>query len=672
MLNRKYIEQNHSLYLLFMMGAIVVIMFNYLAVIFGIEVFIFEHLTLKVYEYSTKLYLYAKITILITTGLLFLEYNSKKSFEIESNKKGLLFAGLLLIAAICFIVIYLLSTNMPVNLFKLTVEMGSFLIFMISLHLFIRIVNSLEYEDNTPITDILKPNGAIGKSDYYIETVEPIKTKIPIPNMFMSSLIIGGAGAGKTASLNKPRIAQCIEAKTHSMFCYDPKFPELTNMVTAQLEKENRLDKLRVIDFLYPQHKINPIHPMYLKDDEVITELAEVLADNLGLSDNGGNTFWRNNFVMYVNAVILFLKYNHPALCTLPHVISIMLDERITTIVAMCETVPQAVTKISPVKVAIGFKVDKDDENVVGGSQNQTAGVLGTVGTALSKLDSQKIFYTLNGNDFNLKLNEAEKQLYVTVGNHSEFHKSFKAPLALIFSTMIRLNNVDAKPNENRIPLFIPMDEFNTVWVPDIEKLPSTGRSRKMMLSIATQDYSLIQRDYGKDRTEVLIASCGNIFIGNNGNEKTLRMAADMIGKRDAIKRTKSKSNSDSVYNNSQNIGLSKSEQEKLVIQPYEIAEFQPGEFIAKIASSKQTFSRFRTKYIEYEEKQYPEFYKGKYDKKCAMWMNYLLVKAQADQLISDYEIKLKLEGKINDPKKKPAKNSTLQKEKRNENAFNY
>lgn len=669
---RKYIEENHRVYLVFMMMSILVIMFNYLVVFYGIEVFIFERLTVKVYEYSTKLYLYAKVTILITTGLLFLSYNSKKSFDIENNNKGLLLAAILFVLAIVFLIGYLLSTTMAVSLFRLTAEIGTFFSLMISLHLFIRVINSLDYEDNVPITDILKPTASTGKSDYYIEIVKPLKRVISIFNMFVSTIIIGGAGAGKTASLIKPLIAQSIAAKTHSMFCYDPKFPELTNMITAQLAKANRLDKLRVIDFLDPQCQINPIDPIYIKDDEVITELAEVLADNLGLSDSGGNSFWRNNFVMYVNAVILFLKYNHPNYCTLPHVISIMLDERITTIVAMCETVPQAVTKISPVKVAVGFKVDKDDENVVGGSQNQTAGVLGTVGTALSKLDSQKIFYTLNGNDFNLKINEKENQLYVSVGNHSEFEKSFKAPLALIFSTMIRLNNVDAKENENRIPLFIPMDEFNTIWVPDIEKLPSTGRSRKMMLTIATQDFSLIQRDYGKDRMEVLVASCGNVFIGNNGNEDTLRKASNMIGKRDMRKRTKSKSKSNSNYNDSENQGLSVSEQEKLVIQPYEISEFQPGEFIAKIASSSQTFSKFRAKYIDYPDTKYPEFYKGKYEKKCAMWLNYIIVKAQADQLITQYEIKLKLEGKINDSNKKPANNSNLPNIENKPSAFNY
>jgi len=532
---------------------------------------------------------------------------------------------------------------------------------MLSLHFFIRLVNSLDFEDNAPITDLLKPDLNTNKADYYIEVVQPRKTKIAIPNMFMSSLIIGGAGAGKTASMIKPLISQCIKTKTDAMFCYDPKFPELTNMVTAQLKSENQLDKLRIIDFLDPQNQINPIDPMYIKDDEVIIELAEVLSDNLGLTDTGNNTFWRNNFVQYVTAVILFLKYQHPKYCTLPHLISLMLDERITTIIGMCETVPQAATKIAGVKIAVGYKMDKDDENTVGGSQNQTAGVLGTVFTSLGKLDSQKIFYTLSGSDFNLKINEAENQLYVMVGNHSEYEKAFKAPLAMIFSTMFKLNNVDAKRNEKRIPLFIPMDEFNTVRIPDIEKIPSTGRSRKLKLTIATQDYSLIRNDYGKDRTDVIIASCGNIFIGLNGNEETLQKASNMIGKRDVTKKTKSKSKSDSNYNNSENIGQSKSEQEKYLIKPHEIAEFQPGEFVAKIASSKQTFVKFRAKYEEYPEQDYIDNYKGKYDKSDAMWLNYIGVKMDAFQLISDYEIKLKAV-------ENPAESSILHGEK----SFNY
>ena len=661
MINRKYIEENQRLYLLFMIGAIFIVMCNYAAVFYGIEVFMFERLTIKAYEYSTKLYLLAKVVILITAGLLFLEYNSRKAFDLESNKVGLLLAALTFVVALFFLVTYLFSSTLAVNYIRLSLEASSFLILMLSLHFFIRLVNSLDFEDTAPTSDILKPIDDKKISNYFVKIVSPKISKLYFKNLFMSLLLIGGAGAGKTASIIKPLILCCLRAKNQSMFMYDPKFPELTNMVTAELAKQGKLDKLKVIDLLNGLDKINPIDPMYLKHDEVVIEMAKVLADNLGLTDSGSNKFWRDNFVQYVTGVILFLKYKHPKYCTLPHVISIMLDERITTIIGMCETVPQAASKLGGLKVAIGFKLDKDDENTVGGSQNQTAGVLGTVSTALSEMDSEKIFYSLNGNDFNLKINEAENQLYVSVGNHSQFHQAFKAPLALIFSTMIRLNNVDAIKGENRIPLFIPMDEFNTIRVPNIEIVSTTGRSRKLKGAFSTQCFSLITRDYGKERKDALISSCGNIIIGNNGNEETLLKAANMIGKRDIIKKTNSKSKSNSNYNDSENIGQSKSEQEKYVIKPHEIAEFQPGEFVAKIASSKQTFVKFRAKYEEYPEQDYIDNYKGKYDKSDAMWLNYIWVKADAFQLISDYEIKLKAA-------ENPAESSILQSNK----SFNY
>jgi len=662
MIHRKYIEQNHSLYLVFITGAIMTIMFNYLVVFFGIEVFIFERLTEKVYEYSTKLYLYAKITTLIATGILFLQYNSKKSFEIESNNKGLLLSGLLFINAIAFLVIYLLSTAMPVDLYRLTTETVSFFVLFISLHFFIRVVNSLDYEDNAPISDILKPAGSNIKSDYYFEVVEPLKTIIPIPDMYRSTITFGGAGTGKTASIIKPRIAQTISANKASLLCYDPKSPELTNMIAGQLDKHNRLDKLRIINFLNPQHLINPIDPNYIKHDEVVFELARVLSQNLDLE--GETKFWRNNFEQYVIAVILFLKYKHPEYCTIPHVISIMLDLRITTIISMCETVQQAVGKIAPVKVAIGYKIDKDDENAIGGSQNQTAGVIGTVCTSLNQLDSEKIFFTFSGNDFNLKINEAENQSYITLANHSELQSTLRAPIALIISTIIRLNNVDAKPGENRIGLHISFDEFNTAKVPNIESVASTGRSRKMMFDAATQDISLMYRDYGEKVTEVITSSCGNINFGNTGSGATLKKASNMIGKRDVVKKTSSKSKSSSNYSENENKGLSKTENQKLVIEPHEISLFKEGEFLSKIIGTEKVFYKFRTKYTEYPEKEHPELYKGKYDKKAAMWLNYLVVKAEANQLISDYEIKLNME-------KNPNKSSTLHKGKR-EKIFNY
>ena len=661
MINRKYIEENQRLYLLFMIGAIFIVMCNYAAVFYGIEVFMFERLTIKVYEYSTNLYLLAKVVILITAGLLFLEYTSRKSFDLESNKVGLLLAALIFVVALFFLITYLFSSTLAVNYIRLSLEASSFLILMVSLHFFLRFVNSLDFEDNAPTSDILKPIANNTVSNYSIEIVEPKKRMIYFHNLFVSLLLIGGPGAGKTASIIKPLILCCLRSKNESMIMYDPKSPELTRVVIAELAKQGRLDKLKVIDLFNGFHKVNPIDPSYLEHDEVVIEIGNVLADNFDLGKGDSAKFWRDNFVQYITGVILFLKYEFPEYCTLPHVVSIMKDPRITTIISMCETVPQAGTNLDGLKKAIGYKIDKDDENSIGGSQNQTSGILGTVATALSKIDTQKVFYTFNGNDFNLKINELENQQYVSIGNYSQFEDSFKAPLALIFATVLRLNNVDATKGENRIPLSVIMDEFNTIKVEKINRLPALGRSRLIQSIFATQDYSLIDQDYGKVGKEILTSSCGNVIIGNNGNEETLLKAANMIGKRDMLKKTNSKSKSNSNYNDSENKGHSKSEQEKYVIKPHEIAEFKPGEFVAKMANSKQTFIKFRAKYEEYPEQEYNDNYKGKYDKSTVMWLNYIGVKMDAFQLISDYEIKLKAA-------ENPAESGILQSEK----SFNY
>lgn len=673
--NRKVIEEYAAFNFGLLFIGILIIIINYISILQGVAFFKFEYLTSRLIIHSSQFYIFAKLAVLISTGISLINHNIRKASETKSNKISLVLIGLLFLITLIGLIFYLISSGWLCSPIRLVVECLAFVSLSLGLHFFIRLINGLEFESNSDLKDLLSPNNKSNKErkyKYFIEAVQPKKTIIELPNLTVSTLLIGGAGAGKTASVIKPIIQQNIDIKDQSMFALDPKYPELTKMIAAKLKAQNRLDKLKVIDFVDPQHRVNPIHPDYIKDDEVIAEAAEVLADNLGVKGDR-NPFWRDNFTQYIQAVIFFLRDKHPKYCTLPHVISMMLDDRITTIISMCETVPQAATKILGVKVAVGFKLDQDEENTVGGSQNQTAGVLGTAFTALGKLDSQKIFYTLSANDFNLKINEAENQLYITIGNHSQFEKSLKPAIALIFSTMITQNNVDAKDNENRIPLLIPIDEFNTIHIPNIEKVPSTGRSRKLMLFVATQDLSLIKRDYGKERTDVIIASCGNIIIGNNGNPETLKMASDMIGRREATKKTKSQSANNSAYASSTNEGQSKTTQEKLVIQPHEIAEFEAGEFIAKIAGAKQRFVKFKSKYTEYVETPVPEIYKGDIKKTSAIYMNYLQIKYQAKALISEYENMLNQQKKPKEDSEKTPKKRNLQKEKTaNKTAFNF
>jgi hypothetical protein len=89
------------------------------------------------------------------------------------------------------------------------------------------------------------------------ETEKPLGFAIPahggfinIPNPFRSVLVIGGAGAGKTASVAEPIIFQAMKKK-YTGFVYDFKFPTLGNVVYSSLLYHENTDVKFFPCFIY-------------------------------------------------------------------------------------------------------------------------------------------------------------------------------------------------------------------------------------------------------------------------------------------------------------------------------------------------------------------------------------------------------------------------------------
>lgn len=660
MISRKVIEEYAAINYGMLFTGLFVIIINYIVIWQGIQFFHFEYLTERLRFRSSQLYLYAKLAVLISTAIMLLSYNSRKAMETKSNQMSLVLIGLFFLLTLLGLVAYLISSAWLCTAIRLGVECFAFVTMCVGMHLFLRLVNGLGESDN--FSELLTAKGGKIESPYYIETVTPKKAIIPLVDMNMTTFICAGGGGGKTATFLYPILAQNIENGEEALFCYDAKFPECTNVICAELDKKGLADQLKIIDFENPQCRVNPLHPNYIKNDLVITEIMETLARNLGISSSG-DRIWFDNFVNTLSATTIALKYLYPQYCTLPHIIALMASGDLNTLISLIETVPQARIKILSLKNANGYKID--GAVAVKQSEKLLSSLMVTIYTALSKLDNPNIFYVLSGNDFDLKINEKSKKQYVVLGSRTELQRALRPALALIGSTIKNVNNVQQKEGEERIPLLMAMDEFNTMYIPDVHELANTGRSRLIQLLILTQSRSLMElpQNYGLKETAAILGSCANEFYGNSGDKETIKSATEMIGNRELSKVTKSRGNSRNTGGQSESENRSTSTQDKLLVKAHEIRTFKKGEFIGKISGTEKIFYRFRGKFKEYDSLAFKDKFEGVKTKETDIFLNYLQVFAEAKKLLNINKNRFD----------KSAENSTLEVENRAEKKeFNF
>ena len=143
-------------------------------------------------------------------------------------------------------------------------------------------------------------------------------------------------------------------------------------------------------------------------------------------------------------------------------------------------------------------------------------------------------------------------------------------------------------------PSFVLLDEAPTVFIPNIEVLPNTGRSNKIATVIMCQDLAQLEDGYGREKADVLFASCNSHFYGRVASSKTAEILSKQFGKADKVYITANEGRNTRKFGKT--VGRSETIQERDVIKPSEFLNLQVGEFAGlAVESNKPTFrSRFK------------------------------------------------------------------------------
>lgn len=351
-----------------------------------------------------------------------------------------------------------------------------------------------------------KPNQTVNTENKYQVNFKTSKGYFKIENVKRGASVIGSAGSGKTESVVYGFLTHF---KKHN-FCgviHDYKDFEITEMAYPLFKDSNI--PMKIISFDRIIHRVNPIAPQYLDNEESVNEVSRVLIENLLEQRESGTTgttkFFNDAAEGLIGGLIWKLKTDYPQFCTLPHLIAIyqLLDTDSLVQFLESNTTSRA--------MADAFISGKD-------SERQTAGVKSTLANALKRISTQRIFMVLSADEVPLNINNEENPAVISVVNNPKFETSYSPVIATIIHTITKQMSV-----RNSNPSFLLMEEAPTIRLLNMHRIPATLRSYNIATIYVMQDK--IQNDmmYGDKASKAILSNLSYQFFGKVNDPDTAK-----------------------------------------------------------------------------------------------------------------------------------------------------
>ncbi len=332
------------------------------------------------------------------------------------------------------------------------------------------------------------------------------KGNFKIDNIKRGASVIGSAGSGKTESVVYGFLKHFEKYK----FCgviHDYKDFEITEMAYP-LFKDSDIH-FKVISFDKIIHRVNPIAPRYLDNEESVNEVSRVLIENLleqrESSSTGTTKFFNDAAEGLIGGLIWKLKTSYAQFCTLPHLIAVYQFLDTDSLIAFLET------NTTSRAMADAFISGKD-------SERQTAGVKSTLANALKRISTQRIFMALSADEVPLNINHPDNPAVVSIVNNPKFETSYSPVIATIIHTITKQMSV-----RNSNTSFLLMEEAPTIRLLNMHRIPATLRSYDIATIYVMQDK--IQNDmmYGEKASKAILSNLSYQFFGKVNDPDTAK-----------------------------------------------------------------------------------------------------------------------------------------------------
>lgn len=417
-----------------------------------------------------------------------------------------------------------------------------------------------------------------GEKAFVFETTTgPIYIDNPRRGVFIS----GGAGSGKSKSVIEPIIQQAGE-NSYTGIVYDYKFPTLAEEVAGSYAKSDI--KTYYVNFvdLSCSHRINPVAPDLITDNTYAREAATTILTNLDFKAAQNRSFWIQSAEVLLTGAIWYLRKNYPQYCTLPHAVSLLLESDPKTLINTLQQ--DAEVKGIIASVAAGSE-----------SQNQLAGVFASIQNYMSTLNSPSLFWVLSADEVPFDLNDPKNPSILTVGNEPTLTATLSPVISLIVATGLKRMN-----QKNRQQSVVILDEAPTLFIPNFQQIPATGRSNGIATVYAVQDIAQIEGMLGQANSEMIISNLGTQFYGRTTNPRTAQRVTALFGKYDVEYESYGYNYSEGNNSSSENYSV----QQRDRLESQEVLRFCVGEFAGLIAEGSKT--EFRRQFIQPSSKAQP------------------------------------------------------------------
>ncbi len=264
-----------------------------------------------------------------------------------------------------------------------------------------------------------------------------------------------------------------------------------------------------IISFDQIIHRVNPIAPRYIENEESVNELSRVLIENLlehrESGTSGSTKFFNDAAEGLIGGLIWKLRTSYPHFCTLPHLIAIYqyLDTQSLVAFLSSNTTSRA--------MADAFISGKD-------SERQTAAVKSTLANALKRISTQHIFMALSEDEVPLNINNRDNPAVISVVNNPKFETAYSPVIATIIHTITKQMSV-----RNSLPSFLMMEEAPTIRLLNMHRIPATLRSYDIATIYVMQDK--IQNDmmYGEKASKAILSNLSYQFFGKVNDPDTAK-----------------------------------------------------------------------------------------------------------------------------------------------------
>lgn len=353
----------------------------------------------------------------------------------------------------------------------------------------------------------------------------------------LNTLVIGGAGAGKTRYYCKPNV---LNANT-SLFVLDPK-GEILRDTGNVLEKQGY--RIRVLDLINMEksHCYNPF--VYLRNDNDVQRLVtNLFKSTTQKGTQSQDPFWDNAASMLLLALIFYLWYeapeeeqNFPMVMEMLRAGEVREDDEMY--VSPLDELFDRLEMKNPEHIAIKYY-----RSYHSGSGKTLKSIQITLMARLEKFNLESLSKLTMTDEMDLpRMGEEKTALFAIIpDNDTSFNFLVSILYTQLFQQLFYL--ADYKYGGSLpVQVHLLMDEFANVSLPDdFDKILAVMRSRGLFVSIILQNLSQLKALFEK-QWESIVGNCDE-FLYLGGNEKeTHKYISELLGKENLDTNTYGKS----------------------------------------------------------------------------------------------------------------------------------